>query len=342
MVGKFSPLHKGHEYLIETASQACDELVVISYSRPEFPSCSVGIRDKWLKRVTSEARVLCVDASTIELWRKESAWSLKMPLNSDSDEAHRKFTYRLLIEKLKLDIDAVYTSEDYGEGFAQYLSHPETGFGSTIEHVCVDIDRLKVPVSGTSIRQAQSVSADQVSKAVFKDFQVQKVCFLGGESTGKSTLSEMLAKEFGEPFADEYGRTLWEQNNGVLTPDDLIRICKVQTRKEDEAQADAEKYIFCDTSPLTTLCYSEALFKERPDVIEAFSERPYHHVFLCAPDFPLIQDGTRQDEEFRQWQHHWYLEELKRREIPYTRLFGGIDQRLEQVRAVLESYKNLN
>lgn len=263
-----------------------------------------------------------------------------MPLNSDQAETHREFTAQLVAQKLKINLDVVFTSEDYGDGFARYLGDHGIGLGANIDHVCVDIDRLANPVTGTSIRTSTDLSQAKVSESVVEDFRVKKICFLGGESTGKSTLSSMLASGYRSPLVDEYGRTLWEHNNGVLTPRDLITICQTQTTNEDLAQQKAEKYIFCDTSPLTTLCYSEALFNNRPAVLEAFTERPYHHVFLCEPDFPFMQDGTRKEEEFRQWQNNWYLQELHKRQIPFTRLSGSIEERVAQVCRTIESAKN--
>ena len=37
-LGKFAPLHKGHQYLIETALQEMDKLIVIVYDAPEVTS----------------------------------------------------------------------------------------------------------------------------------------------------------------------------------------------------------------------------------------------------------------------------------------------------------------
>lgn len=335
VVGKFSPLHKGHEYLIDTASQQCEELIILSYSRPEFPSCPRTIRESWLKEFAPHSHILCVDAPMIEQWRTTSSWHLAMPLNSDSDDVHREFSYQLLSKKLKVTIDAVFTSELYGEGFAQYLSCGNKGFGADIQHVCVDIDRTFVSVSGTAIREGKCLHKDKISLNVSADYQTQKVCFLGAESTGKSTLSSMLAYQFNEPLVAEYGRTLWENNDGALTRADLITICEVQTEQEVNAQLSADKYIFCDTSPLTTLCYSQAMFNERPKIIEAFSEFPYHHLFLCEPDFPLVQDGTRKDEQFRRWQHNWYVDELRKLKIPFTLLGGSLEQRLLLVKRTI-------
>ena len=335
VVGKFSPLHKGHEYLIQSAFNQCIEVVVISYSRPEFPSCSANIREHWIKSVFNSAKVLCVDAATVESWRLENSWEFEMPKNDESDSLHRHFTYQLLAQKLGVGIDAVFTSEAYGDGFAQFLSDPATGFGSQVAHVCVDLNRSVIPISGSRIRARQTPEQTFINPYVRKEFGIKKILLLGAESTGKSTISKLLAVHFKEPLVEEYGRELWEAKHGKLTAKDLKDICLMQTAREDLAQHTAKNYIFCDTSPITTLCYSEALFKQRCKVIDAYAERPYQHVFLCEPDFPLVQDGTRKNEEFRLWQHNWYLKELALRNIPYTALTGSVSFRADRVIQIL-------
>ncbi|WP_163317363.1 AAA family ATPase, partial [Enterobacter hormaechei] len=80
---------------------------------------------------------------------------------------------------------------------------------------------------------------------------VRRICLLGGESTGKSTLSKALADVLDTAYVTEFGRDYWEEKNGVLTADDLLHIAREQVRREQ--QAEANRYLICDTSPLTTL-----------------------------------------------------------------------------------------
>jgi nicotinamide riboside kinase len=40
---------------------------------------------------------------------------------------------------------------------------------------------------------------------------VQRVAFIGGESSGKTTLARVLAERLQTVWVPEYGRTLWEQ-----------------------------------------------------------------------------------------------------------------------------------
>jgi cytidyltransferase-like protein len=35
-LGKYAPLHKGHQYVIETALREMDKLIVIAYDAPDY------------------------------------------------------------------------------------------------------------------------------------------------------------------------------------------------------------------------------------------------------------------------------------------------------------------
>jgi len=60
VIGKFSPLHRGHEALIRCAQKACDEVIIISYSKPEFAGCEAGTRAVWLAELFPTTRRLVV------------------------------------------------------------------------------------------------------------------------------------------------------------------------------------------------------------------------------------------------------------------------------------------
>ncbi len=117
----------------------------------------------------------------------------------------------------------------------------------------------------------------------------------------------------------EYGRELWEERAGQLAFADLLRIAEEQVAREQEAAGRAREWLVCDTTPLTTLFYSHVMFGCADPALEALAGRPYDVVVLCQPDFPFVQDGTRQDETFRARQHRWYEAELARRRIPFHR-----------------------
>lgn len=93
-------------------------------------------------------------------------------------------------------------------------------------------------------------------------------------------------------YVAEFGRDYWEEKNGILTADDLLHIACEQVRREQ--QAEANHYLICDTSPLTTLFYALDQYGHAPQELHQLAEREYSLVVLCGAEFPFVQDGTRQ------------------------------------------------
>ncbi|MDN0383282.1 hypothetical protein FCY27_11155 [Escherichia coli] len=255
VVGKFAPLHCGHERLINTALAQCEELFIISYSAPEMPDCEPEKRLTWLQVRFPRATVLVLTPELIARYNLPA-----IPHNDADADLHR---YRYM------------------------LAHD-----------------------------------------VYRSF-VRRICLLGGESTGKSTLSKALADVLDTAYVAEFGRDYWEEKNGVLTADDLLHIAREQVRREQ--QAEANRYLICDTSPLTTLFYTLDQYGHAPQELHQLAEREYSLVVLCGAEFPFVQDGTRQGEAFRARQQAWYEQELSRRNIPYLSVSGSLQERLGQI-----------
>src|SRR5262249_32847128 len=133
----------------------------------------------------------------------------------------------------------------------------------------------------------------------------------------------------------EHGRERWEACGGALAFDDLEAIGERQVALEEAALGGAHRFLFCDTTPLTTLFYSHDLFGRASERLVELAERAYDRVVLCAPDFPFVQDGTRRDATFRERQHAWYEAELGRRGIPAATACGTLDERVEQIASAL-------
>jgi len=337
VVGKFSPLHRGHELVIHRAIECCEEVVLLSYSKPEFPGCEAVHRERWLSRLFPNTLRLVVTDQRLHNWARKDADPQEIPDNDADALSHRRFCGYLCRHVLGVTVDAVFTSEDYGEGFAEELTRffreTDASFPS-IMHVLVDRDRVRLPVSGTLIRGDVHTHRAHLAPEVYSTF-VNRVCLLGGESTGKSTLAEMLARAFSTVHVAEYGRELWETKSGMLKFEDMRHIAEVQVQREDAAVLKANNFLFCDTSPLTTLFYSHHLFGKAETGLERLAERSYHFTVLCAPDFAFVQDGTRQQESFRELQQEWYVNELRKRHIGFVSVDGPVENRIRQVRELL-------
>lgn len=324
VVGKFAPLHCGHERLINAALAQCDRVWLMSYSQPEMPGCEPEKRERWLRERFPQCEIVVLTPERV------AGWGLgALPHNDAPGDRHRHYIADLCLQVLHCRPQAVFTAEDYGDGFARVLSER---FAQPVAHVRLQREQGAQAPSGTLIRSDVHRWRQMLSPIVYRDF-VQRICLLGGESTGKSTLSVALAQALETTFVAEYGRERWEEKGGELAYDDLLHIAQTQVQREDAALA--ARWLVCDTSPLTTLFYTLEMFGNAPDELYALAQRHYHWVVLCEDDFPFVQDGTRQDETFRQRQQAWYVDQLTQRGIPFLRVRGSVSQRVAQILTAL-------
>ncbi|MCD2519024.1 AAA family ATPase [Massilia sp. G4R7] len=332
VVGKFCPLHLGHMHLIRTALDACDEVLIVSYTKPEFDRCGPAAREAWLAALFPQAARLVVDDALLltECARRGIAPLMPVPDNDADAAIHREFSAWSCSALAGVVVDAVFTSESYGDGFAQALS----GYFSdrlkrphVVTHVSVDPERCAVPVSGTRVREDPHAWRRYLDPVVYADF-IDRICILGGESSGKTTLVAALAQALDTVGVPEVGRLHWEEKGGAFTYDDMRVIAEGQIALEITLAQDARRWLVCDGSALTTVFYSEDGYGKVDAAVQALARRPYAMTFVCAPDIPFVQDGTRRDAAFRQRQHAWYLATLERAGIPYVILAGSVEERV--------------
>ncbi len=336
VVGKFSPLHLGHEHVIQRAFEACTQVVLISYSKPEFPGCDASTREGWLRQRFPLARVLVVTDSDLVRWPAVANAFPAMPANDAPGERHQAFCAALCSSVLGVRIDAVFGSEPYIPAFGAHLELHQRrpgGGANPVSAVLVDPARCTVPISGSQLRGSPVAWRDWVAPEVNASL-VRRVALLGGESTGKTTLAQCMAQRFATAWVPEYGRERWEERRGQLAYADLLEIAREQVRREDAAARGASQVLFCDTTPLTTLFYSLELFGQAEPELWELSRRSYARLVLCEEDFLFQQDGTRRDAAFRAAQQAWYRQELAARGLTYLALQGPLEQRI----AVLETH----
>ncbi len=339
VVGKFCPLHLGHMHLIAAAIGHCDEVLVISYTKPGFPRCNRAAREDWIARLFPDVAKLVIDDASLAQRCRERGITppMALPLNDAPDEVHREFTAWLCWALCSTTVDAVFTSEDYGDGFAQALSRHFSAWSGALKrvvHVCVDRARLAVPVSGTAVRADPYSQRHHLDRRVYADL-VDRVCILGGESSGKTTLVHALARALGTSCVPELGRMRWEEKGGRLDYGDMLEIARDQLALETTLAEEARRWIICDGSALTSVFYSEAGYGKVDPELRRLGMRRYAATFVCAPDFPFVQDGTRRDAAFRERQHAWYLAALDAMGVEFIVLEGPVDVRIGQACRVL-------
>lgn len=128
-IGKFAPLHRGHQMLIEKAINETDELYIIVYDAPEKTRVPLNVRASWIKKLYPGTIV--IEATDVP---KDVGWTETI------QQKHEDYILSLL-EGIK--IDAFYSSEAYGFRMSMALG---------CRNVIVDIDRNLIAISGTEIR----------------------------------------------------------------------------------------------------------------------------------------------------------------------------------------------
>jgi len=183
-----------------------------------------------------------------------------------------------------------------------------------------------------------------VNPLVYRDL-ITKVVLLGAPSTGKTSLAAALAETFRTNWMAEYGREYWEhhQHDRRLTPRQLLEIAKGHIVREEIAFQQAEKYCFIDTNALTTamfgMSYHGYVLPRVASLADA-CQRRYDVFLLCADDIPYDDTWDRSGEVSRRIFQKQIRADLQMRHIPFTVVTGTLEDRVAQVRRLLEAQES--
>jgi HTH-type transcriptional repressor of NAD biosynthesis genes len=341
VLGKFWPPHRGHQLLLETAAAQVSELVVLVYANPDghgpdAANMPATTRAQWLRELYRGDNLAAgphIGSTPLRIFAL-SAEVDGVPPDAADDATQREFV-RQWLARQGITVAVVFSSEAYGPGFAAHLG---------VAHVTVDVNRVRVPVSGTLVRDQPAAFARYLHPLVAAQLgvvppaAVPRVVFLGAESSGKSTLCAALAEAYDTVWVPEYGRTLHEQKHGNLDYEDLLYIARRHAELEDEAASQTQQFLFCDTNAATTALYSYYYFHRCDPALQAMAAvcgQRYAHTFVCAPTVPFEQDGWRSPEALRSFQHGMVLMQLDFYGIPYKLVAGTLAERVAQVRSHL-------
>ena len=125
--------------------------------------------------------------------------------------------------------------------------------------------------------------------------KIKKIAIVGPESTGKSTISEQLAKYYQVPWVPEYARYYCQALTAPCTLQDEVNMFHGQLALEHAVITMAETdFIICDTTFLTVKIWSDAFFGEIPQIVlETLQKHPYDFYVLLDIDLPWQDDPLR-------------------------------------------------
>ena len=162
---------------------------------------------------------------------------------------------------------------------------------------------------------------------------LKRILILGPESTGKSTLTEDLAKYFGERWVPEYAREYLDNLGREYRYEDLVKIGKGQVALEDEIAERAKNYLFCDTDLRVIHIWSEHRFgKTDPWVLEQIALRKYELILLTDTDLPWTPDPQREypELEMRNYFLDLYTKLAEESGFPFHLISGNKNERLKK------------
>ncbi|MEN8124207.1 MAG: ATP-binding protein [Bacteroidota bacterium] len=179
-----------------------------------------------------------------------------------------------------------------------------------------------------------------------------KIVLFGPESTGKTTLSEMLARHYNTVWVPEFARRYlqhkWNNERKTCEHHDLIPIAIGQMKLENTLAKKADKILICDTDLLETKVYSEEYYGGFVDIEldNAAIVNQYDLYLLTYIDTPWEEDDLRDRPEQRQEMFDAFENALIKNDRPYITLKGDVKNRLnkaiEAIDNILKTRKNLD
>ena len=214
--------------------------------------------------------------------------------------------------------DLVFTSETYGDAYARFLG---------ARHVLVDLERRTVPVSASMIRRDPLAHWEHLEPCVRAHF-ARRVCVLGAESSGTTTLARALAAHYRTAWVPEFGREYFEAKRHLPGP------MSWEQEEFEFIAAAAEPPRGCSGAPLRSAARLRHRLVRDPPLAGALpgvhlpggrraaAGRRMDLYLLTDCGIPFVQDGTRDGEHLRERMQRRFEEELRAPANPLPRDAG--------------------
>ncbi len=150
-IGKFAPLHKGHQLVLETALKEMDEVYCVVYDT-DIIDIDVKQRAEWIKKLYPKVHILYAYDSPKQYGLDDKSVNIQMKYLSG------------IIEDIP--VTHFYSSEPYGEKVADYLK---------IKNRTVDLEKKSIPVNATIIRDNYEDNKNYLENLVYLTLKNNKL-----------------------------------------------------------------------------------------------------------------------------------------------------------------------
>ena len=145
-LGKYAPLHAGHQLVIETALREMDHVIVVIYACPETTPVPLAVRAAWIRELYPAVELLEAPDGPTEVGDTPGI-----------KRRHERYMLRLLAGRR---VTHFFSSEFYGAHMSRALDAVDRR---------VDPERAQVPISGTLIRAHPEIYRQFVAPRVYHD-----------------------------------------------------------------------------------------------------------------------------------------------------------------------------
>jgi nicotinamide riboside kinase len=182
-----------------------------------------------------------------------------------------------------------------------------------------------------------------------------RVCLIGPECTGKSTIAARLAARYGTVWVPEYAREYAARVARPLTADDVEPIARGQIEaedriaseagliergsiaSEDRRRVEARRLLILDTDLVSTVVYARHYYGDAPAWIEPLARARLAHLYLLfSPDVEFASDDVRDPTADRLAIYDAMRTALDAFGVRYERVGGGWEGRVGQAISAIE------
>ena len=168
---------------------------------------------------------------------------------------------------------------------------------------------------------------------------IRKIAIVGPESTGKSTLSEQLARHYHTVWVPEFSRDYCAKLEGPCTWQDELNMFYGQLALEEQLLPKANHLLICDTTFITVKIWCDHTFGYSPsEVLEELPKHPYDYYLLMDIDLPWQEDPLRDFPDLRTHFMEIWHRELKALNASYEVISGDKQQRLQNAVNAIDKF----
>lgn len=363
VVGKFDPLHVGHINMIQEASGIFDKTIVI-ISHSDTQSANL-FKDSKLKRHLTGKDKLAIVQKTFQNQKDMIIPILvdetNVPTYPNGWDAWSQLVMREIINhrRVKNEIYDIHKHNRYWRGFVElnnvkFVVNEENDVENYKRYFwcdteLLDVERTEFPVSATMIRNNPHLYWDYVSRAS-REYLTPRIAICGGESSGKTIMTDKLANIYATTSVWEEGRLITDAELGgdesALQFKHYLDIANRHYQSLKFAMTHANKVLFSDTDFIATQAFSITYEgKPHPMVQQYIDDVRFDLVILLDNSTTWVDDGMRMlGEDSERFKFQQLLKELyDENGIKYVEIRAeDYDDRYNLCKLVVDLYLNFD